>query len=337
MDEDILYVAKKEVPAKKQSSRFLRYGAVALGGIFFVLLVGLMVFIRVTSMPKDFSGDEVASIPSGTSVRNTAQILKDQNLIKAPRFFEFMITLYGGGVIAGDYRFTEEQSMMRVAQRMNNGIFGDVLVRVVLPEGSTREQMADILARHLDTFEAEEFLRTTNGKEGYLFPDTYFFFPSATATTVADSLEKAFNQQIAKLEDGIKGSSLTLEEVVTLASIIEKESYDNLEERQTIAGILLKRMSIDMPLQVDATFVYILGKGSAQLTLADLATDSPYNTYTNRGLPPGPISNPGYDSLYAALNPIDSPYLFYLHGKDGIVRYARTHDEHVANKNKYLR
>jgi UPF0755 protein len=92
-----------------------------------------------------------------------------------------------------------------------------------------------------------------------------------------------------------------------------------------------------MPLQVDATFVYLLGKGSADLTLTDLSSDSPYNTYRNAGLPPGPINNPGLEAMRAAITPKDSPYFFYLSDKDGVVHYAETFDEHKANKAKYLR
>jgi len=120
-----------------------------------------------------------------------------------------------------------------------------------------------------------------------------------------------------------------------MASIIEKESLNG-DERQIVSGILWKRISLGMPLQVDATFLYINGKASAELTKDDLNIDSPYNTYRNKGLPPGPINNPGLDAIVAALYPKDSPYLYYLHDKKGKVHYAKTFNEHVANKRKYL-
>ena len=109
------------------------------------------------------------------------------------------------------------------------------------------------------------------------------------------------------------------------------------KDHKIISGILWKRIGMNMPLQVDAPFLYILGKTSAELTLADLKKDSPYNTYVNRGLPIGPIGNPGFSALRAAVFPASSPYLYYLSDNEGIMHYAKTFEEHKANKEKYLR
>ena len=109
-----------------------------------------------------------------------------------------------------------------------------------------------------------------------------------------------------------------------------------LESKRVVAGILKNRLKLDMPLQVDAVFGYIFGRGTYSPSYADLAVDSPYNTYTHKGLPPGPISNPGLDSLEAAANPAKTDYLYYLTGKDGLMHYATTHAGHQANRKKYL-
>ena len=121
-----------------------------------------------------------------------------------------------------------------------------------------------------------------------------------------------------------------------MASLIEEETRTQ-EERPTVAGILWKRLDIDMPLQVDATFSYINGKNTFELTLDDIADDtSPYNTYAHKGLPPGPISNPGLDSIVAALYPKENPYLYYLADLSGTTHYSRTFDEHKEKKFRYL-
>lgn len=121
-----------------------------------------------------------------------------------------------------------------------------------------------------------------------------------------------------------------------MASILEGEARGR-EEMEIIAGILWRRIEIGMPLQVDTTFLYVNGKNTFTLTQADLKIDSPYNTYLYRGLPPTPISNPGLTAIRAALNPQPTPYLYFLTGRDGLMYYSRTHDEHVQKKTRYLR
>ena len=141
-----------------------------------------------------------------------------------------------------------------------------------------------------------------------------------------------FEKKIKDVELGGK----SLEEIIIMASIIEKEASGD-DDRKLISGILWKRQSIGMALQVDATFKYILGKESRDLTVADLKVDSPFNTYTNKGLPPSPICNPGLKSIMAALEPETSPYIYYLHSSDGNVYFAKNFEEHKKNKANYLK
>ena len=126
-----------------------------------------------------------------------------------------------------------------------------------------------------------------------------------------------------------------LDDVVVMASLLEKEANE-FKDRRKIAGVLWKRLEIGMPLQVDATFVYFLGKNTFELTLADLQTESPYNTYINKGLPPTAIANPGLDSLRAAVTPDENDYFFYLADYDGVTHFSETYAEHLRKKRKYL-
>lgn len=203
--------------------------------------------------------------------------------------------------------------------------------------------------------------------QGYLFPDTYRFSSAATESEVLATLLETFEKRFAKaaadtivdvqgryqlphytslqLSEGTV-AGLTLHQILTLASIIEKETGSGkgansaalLEERRTVAGIFLNRLSIGMALQSDATVGYVTESGRASATAKDLETDSPYNTYKYRGLPPGPIANISYSSLYAALHPIETDYLYFLHSQStGEVYYAKTFEEHTRNKARYLK
>jgi UPF0755 protein len=160
--------------------------------------------------------------------------------------------------------------------------------------------------------------------------------PWTTPDTVLNTLKKTFDQKIESLSDDILVSKHSLKEIIIMASLIEKEANGE-EDRNIVSGILWKRIDKGIPLQVDAPFLYILGKESSELTRSDLAINSPFNTYKYKGLPPSPIGNPGLASIKAAISPKESPYLYYLHDKEGIIHYAKTFTEHQNNIKKYLK
>lgn len=173
--------------------------------------------------------------------------------------------------------------------------------------------------------------------EGYLFPDTYEFFLDSSVEVVADRFEANLNRYLEEL--GVDANGDELVRIITMASLIEKEVQDPAEKR-IAAGVLWKRLENDMPLQVDATICYLKqvnGNGCLPISAADKKIDSPYNTYLYRGLPPGPIANPGLDAIRAAVQPASSPYWYYISDpKTGQTIFARTLDEHSANIVKYL-
>ena len=200
-------------------------------------------------------------------------------------------------------------------------------VLITIPEGYTVRQMGELFEK-VGLFLKEEFLVLAQKEEGYLFPDTYRFFRKTTPEKVIEKMKKNF-------EEKIKDLSVNRDTII-MASIIEKEIHDT-EDRKVVSGILWRRIKEEIGLQVDASLNYVLGKTSAELTADDLKIDSPYNTYKYRGLPVGPIANPGLDAILAAINPTESPYLFYLSDKDGVTHFARNFEEHKANKLRYLR
>ncbi len=280
---------------------------------------------------------QTISIPKGSSVRAATNSVEKQHIVRSSRLLELYISILSGNkVVSGDYLFEHPTSLAKVAHRITKGQYGESQIRITIPEGSTAKDIARIADAALPNFDPAVFLELTTTKEGFLFPDTYFFFPSVTEAEIVQKLERNFDAQIEDFESDIKKSPHTLLEIITMASIIERETSSNVTEQATVSGILWKRIAKGMPLQVDAPFWYLLGKGSSDLTIGDLKIDSRYNTYRNKGLPPGPIGNPGLASIKAALHPIASSYLYYLHDKDGIVHYATTFEEHKKNKQQYL-
>lgn len=210
----------------------------------------------------------------------------------------------------------------------------DLEITITIPEGFTVEQMAGLFEEK-GLFSKIEFIKIAQNEEGYLFPDTYRFFKSTTPEKVMEKMKKNFDEKISEFLPEIERQKKTPRDIIIMASIIEKEVH-KIEDRGLVSGILWKRIKEGIGLQVDATITYVLKKTSAELTLDDLKTDSVYNTYKYKGLPKGPISNPGKSAIFTAVFPVNSKFLFYLSDKDGKTHYAKNFEEHKKNKLLYL-
>jgi len=277
-------------------------------------------------------------VQEGSTLRDVALRLEERNVVTSSFWLSTFVRVQGGDekVRAGDYFFERPEGLFSIARRLLTGDFNLKLIKVSIPEGATLAEMSEIFDARFDTFDSKRFAELTRGKEGYVFPDTYFFLPNITTDDIARTLEQTFNERIATIEGYITDFGKPLTDIIVMASILEREARTT-ESRRIISGILWKRLSIDMPLQVDAVFVYTDGKGSFDLTLDDLRnTENKYNTYVNKGLPPGPIANPGLDAILAAVLPVESDYLYYLSDRRGKMYYAATFEQHKANKVKYL-
>jgi len=310
-----------------------------VGGVFLLLVMVIVVMFGLASFaPVHLSQEVLITIPEGYSVRQTSRVLAEHGVVTSQYGFELFARIFDREVHAGRYQFTAGIHILAtVSQRLSESDYGDAYVNITIPEGSTRHDIASILEKSELAISKELFMNASNGKEGYLFPDTYYFVPGDTVATVLAKLQSTFDDKITKLELDISNSPHNLNEILTMASLIEREASSDEQEMKIISGILWKRIAKGMPLQVDAPFMFLLGKTSSQLTLADLAIDSPYNTYVHTGLPPSPIGNPGIRAIEAALYPIDNSYFFYLHGSQGGVHYAKNFEEHKANKQAYLK
>ncbi len=309
--------------------------SVALAGIVFFLFITLISFF---APPKSFPIQTYLDIKKGTSLVEIGTILKESHYIKSKQLFTFFTVVFGRqkGVIAGEYFFEHKITSVELAWRLVHGKTKVAPVSVTIFEGSTNEEIAETLEKQLFEFDKEKFLALTASKEGYLFPDTYHFKRKSSPEEIIETLEKTFFEKTQSLLPIFAESGKSIDEIIIMASILEKEASRNMEEKKVISGILWKRIEIDMALQVDATLKYITGKGSAQLTHKDLQTDFPYNTYTNKGLPPGPIGNPGLVAMKAAAQPTKSSYLYYMHDLKGNVYYGGTYQKHLENIRNHL-
>lgn len=339
------------MPVEPFIKTFLSYCRVQIGRIWnafrtpanFRLVLGVLglslgIYLALIQTPSTFPEGKMVKIPEGSTSKEAARIFKEAGVVRSAWLLEKLIIAKSAEneVAFGDYRFARPISVFEVAERAATGRFELLSIRMTIPEGYTRFDIAEAFEKNdFDNFNAEEFLRLTEEKEGFLFPDTYMFYSNADAEKVIGTMEENFWQKIGLLQNDIERFGRSLRDVVIMASILEREARTT-ESRQIIAGILWQRIKIGMPLQVDAAFNYVNGKSTFELTTADLRKDAPYNTYTNKGLPPGAIANPGLAALKAAVTPIATRYLYYLSDSEGELHYARDFDTHKRNKAKYL-
>ncbi len=282
-------------------------------GIIVFLVFFYSLFLKA---PADFPVPVTIKIEKGSSLRGISLLLQNEHIISSRVAFESFAIIFGGDkhIQSADYLFENKLPVFEVARRIAKGEHHLPPVSVTIPEGFNLNQIADTFTPNLENFSKVNFLLATKDLEGYLFPDTYFFLPDDNEKDVIGSMSLNFNKKITPLLPEITSSGKSEKDIITMASLIEGEAKGDID-RGIISGILWKRISIGMPLQVDA---------------------SP-ETYKNKGLPMRPIGNPGLLAIEAAIHPQKSPYLYYLHDKNGNIHYAKTFAEHKLNEIKYLR
>lgn len=303
--------------------------------VLLVICIGVIRFFY--SAPQNFPIGNPIIIESGENAINISKNFKEKGIVRSTILLNNLIIFLGGErtIVSGEYLFDRPLNVFEVAKRITNGKFGVLPRKITIPEGLSAREISDIFSTKYINFDTKSFLDLALPKEGYLFPDTYYFMSNVKNEEIISKMSQNFDDRIAEIIDEINSFEKPLNDIIIMASILEEEARLT-ETRQIVAGILWKRLELGMPLQVDGTFKYINGKGSADLTMDDLKIDSPYNTYVYKGLPPTPVSNPGIDAIKAAITPIKTNYLYFLTDNDGNMHYARTLEEHVANKKKYL-
>jgi UPF0755 protein len=332
------------------------------GRNYILLLLGLLgaTFWLLTYAGSPMGGDDtpiLIVVPKGATAADVGKKLKAAGLIRSVYGFTFVAraTSEANNIKPGAYRFTKDMSLRHMLNTMVNG---DVsAVWVTIPEGFTIHQIAARLADK-GVLNTQQFLSLVNtgaaefrdvlnipseGLEGYLFPDTYLFPLDAEPRETIEQMLKnlrsrvvePFSSEIAKAA-GSNSPAARAEElhrVLTVASMIEREARVP-SDRPLISAVIWNRLQRGMKLDIDATVLYALGEHRRRLYYRDLAVESPYNTYLHAGLPPGPISCPGVESIKAALHPAKVDYLYYVARPDGSHAFSRTLDEHNNARNR---
>ncbi len=302
------------------------------GALFFLLILAFIV-------PKpNFGGEKTILINNGDGIKSTGDKLYNAGIIWSSTLFDLETIIYGRNkIIAGPYKFGVGENIIGASIRLTHGYFGIQKIKTTFPEGFTANDMSNKLYSLIPNFNKDAFLTQALPQEGYLFPDTYFFLPGMTEADIVNKLISTFKEKNPRLF--LLGKQ-TQSDIVILGSIVEKEAQKP-DDKKIVAEIFEKRLLAGIPLQSDATIAYVLGEDSKDVTANDLKKDSPYNSYLYKGLPPTPISNPGMDAINSAYdaitNPQETPYMFFLTDKDGVVHYAKTFAEHKANIAKYLK
>ncbi len=326
-------------------------------GLFLLLSIGVIsfhFFVRHESGKTLVLRESVAFVVMrGDTTRDVARHLSVAHIISSESVFLWYLaeTKQWGRFIAGKYAFSGEVNFESIAQKLISGAVVPKSIRVTFPEGFTAKQIAARISEN--NLPGEAFLRLVRSPtreilqanpilsdlpadatlEGFLFPDTYEFAREASAEDILHIFLSNFDTRFdASLRAEMQRQGKTLFEVVTMASLLEAEVRTD-ADRKLVSDLFARRLRVGMPLQSDATVRYALGIDKAQYSGIDIATDSPYNTYTNKGLPKGPIDNPGMIALRAALFPTPNDFWYFLSDqKTGETVFSRDFEEHKRNK-----
>lgn len=288
-------------------------------------------------LPKDsISESKIFSIERGESLFQIAENLEKEGLIKSKYFFDFYVLIKGKAknLQAGRYELSSAMNIAEIAQKI---ISGDIAKeKITIIEGWTLREIG-FYFENRGICRAKELYEGMKELEGYLFPDTYEIRKGASLEEIVKKMRENFEKKLTPdLRKEIERQGKTISQIVTMASLLEKEVKTK-EEKELVSGILWKRLENNIPLQVDATITYITGKKTTKISKEETQIDHPYNTYKYLGLPPGPICNPGLDSILAAIYPKDSEYWYYLSTPDGRTIFSKTLKEHNLAKAKYLK
>jgi UPF0755 protein len=288
--------------------------------VVIALLLVTSLYRQLFAIKSDFPVGKNFVVNENESLLRISERLEEEKYISSPLLFRAGVSLFGKdrSIQLGGYTFDRPLSLFGVVTAFVDGKPSSPLLSITIPEGSTSAEIAKIIAKAAPGITADIFSQVTEryAANGKLFPSTYYLLPSYTAEDVIKVMLSTFSKRIATLsiESRIRAPLSSEHDVLVLASILEGEAKTE-EDMKIVAGILLKRLSLGMPLQVDVAM----------------------ETYKQKGLPQEPINNPGLTAIQAVLSPIETPYLFYITGNDGNMYYAKTFDEHKKNIKKYLK
>ena len=341
----------------------LKYVLSVIGGVIFCIVVvgAVLIFVDPSAIEfeqklkpqtnEDGSEKKVhVKIREGMTTSEIADVLEAKEVIASSLKFSMMSRLrgYEGQLKPGTYIFTMGMNDEDVFSKLLSG--EKYLLRFTIPEGFGVKEIAERLYE-LDIADKEDFIKAAENfapysymhkhkdvryaAEGFLFPETYSVESDAPIEDILKMMAEEFDKRITpEMRERAKELGLSIYDLTTLASLVEREVRYS-EDRAIVAQVFLKRLKMNMPLQTDATLQYLLDEPKEDVTLEDTEIDSPYNTYKNNGLPPGPIANAGMEAFQAVLHPADTDYLYFVADRQGHNHYSNTYEEHLALVNQY--
>ncbi|MBI4272323.1 endolytic transglycosylase MltG [Candidatus Uhrbacteria bacterium] len=324
----------------------------AVGIFLSIFFIGILFFAYRIFSPVHMNVPVMRfSVAPGLSSDQLANELAEKGIFRNSIDFSLIHFITPQIAKEGIYYFVEGMSEYEIYRALAAGpVRKEKIITII--EGWTLHDIAEYLSGQgfespgvfiatatQDWSASHSFLQRAQGLsslEGYLFPDTYRVYEDSSSRDIIGKMLLNFDKKFSsEMKHDIQNNGRTIHEVVTLASIIEREVPKD-QDRVLVSDIFLRRLKKNMALQADSTVNYVTGKSSPQVSLSDTSIDSPYNTYKYRGLPPGPIGNPSLSSLRAAIYPQPNPYFYFLTGKDGRVHYSKTFEEHKKKKDMYL-
>jgi len=313
--------------------------------ILIIIAIGIILYPLATPSKKEYA---IIKIEEGDNLNIISRKLKGARIIQDRIGFKLMVVTFkkSTSLSYGWYKFKIYEDPREVMKSLLKG--KRLTVKIVIPEGLKINETINAFRRHKDTdintVKLDSLTKDTSfikklginkrTLEGYLFPDTYIFYKGEKAENIIKKMVSSL-YAILKPSQKIKIKSMNFDayEIITIASMIEREAMID-REKPIIASVIYNRLEKNMPLQIDATILYALGRHKRKVLYKDLRVKSPYNTYRNRGLPPGPIASPGFQSIVSALHPSRTNYLFYVATGKGDHIFSKTYEEHIKAKKK---
>jgi UPF0755 protein len=328
-----------------------RIGIISTAAVVFVLIVGALFFFQFNSPPANdhnATGEadyQIFTVSNGESVSTIGRNLKENGYIRSGRFFVALVRVrrLAGDIKAGEYRIEGQYKTTQIVDVLKTGAV--VTQKFTIPEGFHMKQIAGVLD-NAGIVDGDAFLNACYDKaildrygipfqnvEGYLYPDTYIVAKGLSPEQLITMMIDRFFEVVDSIPEATYLDD-KLGELIIIASLVEREAKIK-EERPVIAAVFYNRLMSEKRLESCATVQYILGKTKERLLFSDLRVKSPYNTYLNKGLPPGPIASPGIDSIRAAMFPADVDYMFFVSKRDGSHHFSTTYSEHLKAIEKY--
>lgn len=367
LPDDQLKRLQEQRHEKRIVRKIVMYVGIAIIAIALIGSISSYFYISNALKPVDPDNKKAVKIelPIGSNIDTISQTLEDKGVIRNAKIFKYYTKFKNAsGFQAGTYQIPPSMSIDDIIKSLKTGkVYRKADLQITIPEGLTLDQMGNIIAKNTN-YTSKEFMKlVTNEKfikemkakypetvtkdidgkdiryklEGYLYPSTYDFFTKKP--TLEEIVEKMIVQTdaiVRSYEPQLKELGMTPHEFLTFASLLEREATAQ-TDRETIASVFNNRIEQGMPLQTDPTVLYALGEHKDRVLYKDLEVKNPYNTYLNKGLPPGPIANAGRASLDATVDPAKTKYLYFVADKDGNNHFAETYEEHQNNVAKYIK